>query len=75
MVLTDEEAVGFEEQLAFNLTRDGRDGRPQADVARAYNEHRVEAIAEEAGGAPRRHWVQRITEPRRLRNSRRGGSG
>src|SRR5881628_2213227 len=38
-VLTDDEAAGFEEQLAFNLTRDRRDGGPEADVNRAYNEH------------------------------------
>src|SRR2546425_7560469 len=30
--LSDEEAAGFEEQLAFNLTRDRRDGGPEADV-------------------------------------------
>ena len=42
-VLTDEEAAGFAEQLAFNLTRDRRDGGPQADVARAYNEHWMDA--------------------------------
>jgi len=37
--LSDEEAAGFEEQLAFNLTRDRRDGGPEADVNRAYNDH------------------------------------
>ncbi|MBI2186037.1 MAG: hypothetical protein HYU37_02800 [Acidobacteria bacterium] len=38
-VLSDQEAEQFEEQLAFNLTRDRRDGGNAADVARAYNEH------------------------------------
>jgi hypothetical protein len=38
-VLTDEEAAGFQEQLANDLTRDRRDGGAEADVARAYNEH------------------------------------
>jgi hypothetical protein len=38
-VLSDEEAEQFEEKLAFNLTRDRRDGGNERDVARAYNEH------------------------------------
>jgi hypothetical protein len=38
-VLTDEEAAQFAEELAFDLTRDRRDGGAQADVNRAYNEH------------------------------------
>ena len=41
--LTDEAAAEFEEQLAFNLTRDRRDGGPETDVARAYNEHWMDA--------------------------------
>src|SRR6059036_888376 len=42
-VLTDEEAAEFERDLAYNLTRDRRDGGPQADVNRAYNEHWMDA--------------------------------
>jgi hypothetical protein len=42
-VLGDEEAAGFQEELAFNLTRDRRDGGAQADVNRAYNEHWMDA--------------------------------
>lgn len=38
-VLTAEEAEEFQEELAFGLTRDRRDGGPEADVNRAYNEH------------------------------------
>ena len=38
-VLTDEEAAGFQDQLANDLSRDRRDGGPEADVNRAYNEH------------------------------------
>jgi hypothetical protein len=38
-LLTDEEAAGFAEELAYDLTRDRRDGGAQADVNRAYNEH------------------------------------
>ena len=38
-VLSDQEAEQFEEKLAYNLTRDRRDGGNAADVARAYNEH------------------------------------
>ena len=42
-VLTDEEAVDFQKQNEFNLTRDRRDGGPQVDVNRAYNEHWMDA--------------------------------
>ncbi len=42
-VLTDEEAAEFQRELAYNLTRDRRDGGPQADVNRAYNEHWMDA--------------------------------
>jgi hypothetical protein len=42
-VLSEQEAEEFEEQLAFNLTRDRRDGGNAADVARAYNEHWMDA--------------------------------
>jgi hypothetical protein len=38
-VLGDEEAVDFQAQLANDLSRDRRDGGPEADVNRAYNEH------------------------------------
>lgn len=38
-VLNDEEAVGFQEELAYDLTRDRRDGGAEVDVNRAYNEH------------------------------------
>jgi hypothetical protein len=38
-VLSDEEAKQFEEELAFGLSRDRRDGGPEVDVNRAYNEH------------------------------------
>ena len=38
-VLTDEEAEEFQAQLANDLSRDRRDGGPDADVNRAYNEH------------------------------------
>ena len=42
-VLTDEEAADFQRDLAYNLTRDRRDGGPQVDVNRAYNEHWMDA--------------------------------
>ena len=42
-VLTEEEAGKFEEELAFGLTRDRRDGGPEVDVNRAYNEHWMDA--------------------------------
>jgi len=38
-VLSAAEAEEFEEKLAFDLTRDRRDGGNEADVRRAYNEH------------------------------------
>ena len=38
-VLSDEEAADFQDQLANDLSRDRRDGGPDADVNRAYNEH------------------------------------
>jgi hypothetical protein len=38
-VLTDEEAVDFQKSLANDLTRDRRDGGPEVDVNRAYNDH------------------------------------
>ena len=42
-VLSDEEANAFEQELAFDLTRDRRDGGPEADVNRAYNDHWMDA--------------------------------
>jgi hypothetical protein len=42
-VLSDEEANAFERELAFDLTRDRRDGGPEADVNRAYNDHWMDA--------------------------------
>jgi hypothetical protein len=38
-VLNDEQADGFQDQLANDLSRDRRDGGPEVDVNRAYNEH------------------------------------
>jgi hypothetical protein len=38
-VLSGDDAEQFEEKLAFDLTRDRRDGGADADVRRAYNEH------------------------------------
>jgi hypothetical protein len=38
-ILTDEEAADFQAQLANDLTRDRRDGGPEVDVNRAYNDH------------------------------------
>ena len=38
-VLGDEEAAEFQAQLANDLTRDRRDGGPEVDVNRAYNDH------------------------------------
>ena len=38
-ILSDEEAEEFQQQLAHDLSRDRRDGGPEADVNRAYNEH------------------------------------
>src|SRR6266481_2506370 len=42
-ILTDEEAAEFQDKLAFDLTRDRRDGGPEVDVNRAYNEHWMDA--------------------------------
>jgi hypothetical protein len=42
-VLSDEEANEFQQELAFDLTRDRRDGGPEADVNRAYNDHWMDA--------------------------------
>src|SRR5881409_3576254 len=42
-VLTDEEATEFQEETANDLSRDRRDGGPELDVNRAYNEHWMDA--------------------------------
>ena len=42
-VLTDEEAADFQASLAHDLTRDRRDGGPDVDVNRAYNDHWMDA--------------------------------
>jgi hypothetical protein len=42
-VLSDEEADEFQRELAFDLTRDRRDGGPEVDVNRAYNDHWMDA--------------------------------
>ena len=42
-VLRDEEVTGFQDDLAYNLTRDRRDGGAEVDVNRAYNEHWMDA--------------------------------
>jgi len=42
-VLTDEEAAEFQAALAHDLTRDRRDGGPEIDVNRAYNDHWMDA--------------------------------
>jgi len=42
-VLTDEEAADFQASLAHELTRDRRDGGPEIDVNRAYNDHWMDA--------------------------------
>ncbi len=42
-VLTDEEAVDFQKDLEHDLTRDRRDGGPEVDVNRAYNDHWMDA--------------------------------
>src|SRR6266545_4801420 len=42
-VLTDEEAAEFQATLAHELTRDRRDGGPEVDVNRAYNDHWMDA--------------------------------
>jgi hypothetical protein len=41
--LSDEEAEEFQKSLAFDLSRDRRDGGNAADVNRAYNEHWMDA--------------------------------
>src|SRR3989442_1859019 len=47
-ILAEEEADQFAEELAENLNRDRRDGGPEVDVARAYNEHWMDARRLEA---------------------------
>src|SRR5215510_14162651 len=42
-VLSDEEAADFAQQLEYQLSRDRRDGGPEVDVNRAYNEHWMDA--------------------------------
>ena len=42
-VLSDEEAADFQKTLANDLTRDRRDGGPEVDVNRAYNDHWMDA--------------------------------
>jgi hypothetical protein len=37
-VLSDEEAADLQEEIAANLNRDRRDGGPEADVSRSYND-------------------------------------
>jgi hypothetical protein len=41
--VTDDEASGFQEELAYDLSRDRRDGGAAIDVNRAYNEHWMDA--------------------------------
>ena len=41
--LTEDEAAEYQEEVATNLTRDRRDGGPEADVNRAYNDHWMDA--------------------------------
>jgi len=43
VVLSEDEAAEFQEEVAENLTRDRRDGGNEADVARAYNDHWMDA--------------------------------
>jgi hypothetical protein len=43
VVLTEDEAADFQEEVAENLTRDRRDGGAEADVNRAYNDHWMDA--------------------------------
>jgi len=47
-VLGEDEADQFAEELAEDLNRDRRDGGPEADVNRAYNEHWMDARRLEA---------------------------
>jgi hypothetical protein len=42
-VLGADDAAGFQEELAYDLTRDRRDGGAEVDVNRAYNEHWMDA--------------------------------
>src|SRR5256714_9800114 len=42
-ILSDEEAADFQKDLEFQLSRDRRDGGPDVDVNRAYNEHWMDA--------------------------------
>ena len=42
-ILTDEEAADFQQDLEHQLSRDRRDGGPDVDVNRAYNEHWMDA--------------------------------
>src|SRR5881296_50623 len=42
-VLSDDEAAEFAQQLEYQLSRDRRDGGPEVDVNRAYNEHWMDA--------------------------------
>lgn len=43
VVLTEDEAAEFQEQVAEDLTRDRRDGGNEVDVNRAYNDHWMDA--------------------------------
>jgi hypothetical protein len=43
VVLTEDEAAEFQEEVAEDLTRDRRDGGPEVDVNRAYNDHWMDA--------------------------------
>jgi len=43
VVLTEDEAAEFQEEVAEDLTRDRRDGGAEADVNRAYNDHWMDA--------------------------------
>src|SRR2546428_13966266 len=42
-VLSDDEAAEFAQQLEYQLSRDRRDGGPEVDVNRAYNDHWMDA--------------------------------
>src|SRR5438132_8399756 len=42
-ILSDDEAAEFAQQLEYQLSRDRRDGGPDVDVNRAYNEHWMDA--------------------------------
>ena len=43
LVLTEDEAAEFQEEVAEDLTRDRRDGGNEVDVNRAYNDHWMDA--------------------------------